>query len=115
MAGLYNKRFRLWLALLSQSNLIRWIDGEVKPASEATVSVYDHGLLYGDGIFEGIRFYNKKAFRLDEHLNRLYDSSCVLGIGLPMSMEDISLAIKETMHAYQSCEINYLFYAKAGS
>jgi len=81
-----------------------WIDGEVKPASEAMVSVYDHGLLYGDGIFEGIRFYNKRAFRLDEHLNRLYDSSCVLGITLPMSLEDISLAIKVTIHAYQSCD-----------
>lgn len=81
-----------------------WIDGEVKPASEATVSVYDHGLLYGDGIFEGIRFYNKTAFRLDEHLNRLYDSSCVLGITLPMSLDAISLAIKETIDAYQSCD-----------
>jgi branched-chain amino acid aminotransferase len=45
-----------------------WINGSIVPASEARVSVFDHGLLYGDGVFEGIRFYRGKAFRLDAHL-----------------------------------------------
>lgn len=83
-----------------ENNAVCWIDGEIKPASEAKVSVYDHGLLYGDGIFEGIRFYNKKAFRMETHLKRLHDSARVLRISLPMSLTDISLAIEETISAY---------------
>jgi hypothetical protein len=51
------------------------INGRLVPKSEATVSVYDHGLLYGDGVFEGLRSYGGKVFRLEEHLRRLWDSA----------------------------------------
>lgn len=49
-----------------------WVNGELKPKNEASVSVYDHGLLYGDGVFEGIRVYNGKIFKLEQHMDRLY-------------------------------------------
>ena len=52
-----------------------WINGEIIPAHAATISVFDHGLLYGDGVFEGIRFYNRRSFRLQEHLQRLERSA----------------------------------------
>jgi branched-chain amino acid aminotransferase len=52
-----------------------WMDGELMPAALARVFVFDRGLLYGDGVFEGIRFYQGQAFRLQEHLQRLADSA----------------------------------------
>ena len=52
-----------------------WVDGQLVPREEAPVSVFDHGLLYGDGVFEGIRIYDRRIFRLDAHLDRLYDSA----------------------------------------
>ena len=55
-----------------------WIDGSIMPASEAKISVFDHGFLYGDGVFEGVRFYNGKAFRLSLHLKRLQRSAQAL-------------------------------------
>ena len=51
-----------------------YLDGALVPESQAKVSVFDHGLLYGDGVFEGIRFYNGRVFRLEQHMRRLYDS-----------------------------------------
>src|ERR1044072_4414899 len=51
------------------------LDGKLVPEAEAKISVFDHGLLYGDGVFEGIRFYNGRVFRLEEHLERLWDSA----------------------------------------
>jgi branched-subunit amino acid aminotransferase/4-amino-4-deoxychorismate lyase len=56
-----------------------YIDGAFYPESEAKISVFDHGLLYGDGVFEGIRFYNGKVFRLEEHIERLYKSAAAHG------------------------------------
>ncbi|NLA32143.1 MAG: branched-chain amino acid aminotransferase, partial [Methanomicrobiales archaeon] len=55
--------------------MIIYLDGKYVPEEEAKVSVFDHGLLYGDGVFEGIRAYNGRVFRLDEHIARLYDSA----------------------------------------
>src|SRR6059058_38571 len=52
-----------------------YIDGKFYSEADAKVSVFDHGLLYGDGVFEGIRFYNDRVFRLEEHLDRLWDSA----------------------------------------
>jgi branched-chain amino acid aminotransferase len=62
-----------------------WVNGKMVPKSQATVSVYDHGLLYGDGIFEGIRVYNGKIFKLEQHMDRLYDCAdkIFLDIGVP--------------------------------
>ena len=65
-----------------------YVDGKFVPESEAKVSVFDHGLLYGDGIFEGIRFYNGRVFRLEEHHDRLWDSARSICLEIPMSPED---------------------------
>jgi branched-chain amino acid aminotransferase len=73
------------------------IDGNFVPASEAKVSVFDHGLLYGDGIFEGIRFYNGAVFRLDEHLDRLWDSARSICLEIPISREEMTEALLETI------------------
>src|SRR5205823_5546466 len=62
-----------------------YVDGKFYAEGEAKVSVFDHGLLYGDGIFEGIRFYNGRVFRLEEHLERLWDSARSICLQVPMS------------------------------
>ena len=54
-----------------EKELLVWLNGELVPKSQAKISVYDHGLLYGDGVFEGIRAYSGRGFMLDEHLDRL--------------------------------------------
>src|SRR5215469_7689729 len=68
---------------------IIYIDGKFYPEADAKVSVFDHGLLYGDGIFEGIRFYNGRVFRLEEHLERLWDSARAIMLTIPMTMEEM--------------------------
>jgi len=67
--------------------MLIYIDGEFLPKAEAKVSVFDHGLLYGDGVFEGIRSYNGRVFKLDEHLERLYDSAKSIMLEIPISIE----------------------------
>lgn len=74
-----------------------YIDGEFVPQEEARVSVFDHGFLYGDGVFEGIRAYNGKVFRLDEHIDRLYDSARVIDLKIPVSREEFKNIILETL------------------
>jgi len=74
-----------------------YIDGQFYPESEAKVSVFDHGLLYGDGIFEGIRFYNGRVFKLDEHLERLWDSARALMLTIPMTIKEMEAATLETI------------------
>ena len=74
-----------------------YIDGNLVPESEAKISVLDHGLLYGDGIFEGIRAYKGVVFKLREHIERLYDSAKFLKIEIPMSKEELIEAILETI------------------
>jgi branched-chain amino acid aminotransferase len=66
-------------------NLKIYIDGNFYDQSEAKISVFDHGLLYGDGVFEGIRFYNDRVFRLEEHIDRLWDSAKAIAMELPLS------------------------------
>ena len=77
-------------------NLI-YINGEFVPAEKASVSVFDHGFLYGDGVFEGIRAYDGKVFRLEEHVRRLFDSAQAIMLCIPMTQEEMILAILETM------------------
>ncbi|MBI4388207.1 MAG: hypothetical protein HY582_04115, partial [Candidatus Omnitrophica bacterium] len=60
-----------------------YLNGEFYPKSEAKVSVFDHGLLYGDGVFEGIRSYNCLVFKLKEHLDRLYESAHTIMLQIP--------------------------------
>ena len=74
-----------------------YLDGKFVPAEEAAVSVYDHGLLYGDGVFEGIRAYNGRVFRLEEHVKRLYDSAKAIMLEIPMTEEEMAAAIRETL------------------
>src|SRR3954465_6805108 len=74
-----------------------YIDGKFFAEQDAKVSVFDHGLLYGDGIFEGIRFYNGRVFRLEEHLERLWDSARSICLEIPMSMPAMTEALLETI------------------
>jgi branched-chain amino acid aminotransferase len=76
---------------------IIYLNGSFVPKEEAKVSVFDHGLLYGDGVFEGIRFYNGRVFRLDEHLQRLYDSAKAIRMEIPLKPEEMEEAILETI------------------
>ena len=71
-----------------------WINGTLQAAAEARLSVYDHGLLYGDGIFEGIRYYRGTPFRLEAHLRRLEDSAAALGLSLPVDGPGLTAAIR---------------------
>jgi branched-chain amino acid aminotransferase len=74
-----------------------YIDGRFVPAEEASVSVFDHGLLYGDGVFEGIRAYNGRVFRLKEHVSRLYDSAKAIMLSIPVSQDEMAEIILETL------------------
>src|SRR5690349_4613381 len=74
-----------------------YINGKFYSEADAKVSVFDHGLLYGDGIFEGIRFYNGRVFRLGEHLDRLWDSARSICLEIPMTKQSMTEAILETI------------------
>ena len=74
-----------------------YIDGEFFSEAEAKISVFDHGLLYGDGIFEGIRFYNGRVFRLEEHLERLWDSARSICLDIPIDRKEMTEALLETI------------------
>jgi branched-chain amino acid aminotransferase len=74
-----------------------FLDGKFVPEADAKVSVFDHGLLYGDGIFEGIRFYNGRVFRLEEHLERLWDSARSICLEIPMDRGEMTEALLETI------------------
>ncbi len=76
-----------------------WLDGKLVSRDEAKVSVFDHATLYGDGCFEGIRFYSGKVFRLEEHIVRLFNSMRYLNITLPWSFEEVCKATEETVAA----------------
>ena len=76
-----------------------YLDGQIVPESQAKVSVFDHGLLYGYGVFEGIRFYNGRVFRLEEHTRRLYDSAKSILLQIPMTPEEMIQATVETVRA----------------
>src|SRR5258708_2427506 len=78
-------------------NLKIYIDGNFYPESEAKISVFDHGLLYGDGVFEGIRFYQGRVFRLEEHIARLWDSAKGIALEIPMSASELTAATLETI------------------
>ena len=75
------------------------IDGQLLDEADAKISVFDHGLLYGDGVFEGIRFYNGRVFKLEEHMDRLYDSAKVICLTIPASKEQLTEDLLETIRA----------------
>jgi len=76
-----------------------WLDGNLVDESEAKISVFDHGLLYGDGVFEGIRFYNGRVFRLEEHIRRLFDSARAIILNLPWTVEEVMKFTCDTVAA----------------
>ncbi len=76
-----------------------WMDGEIVPVSEARVSVFDHALLYGDGVFEGIRIYNGRIFKEAEHIQRICESAKCILIDMPLTPDELSKAMHETMDA----------------
>ncbi len=74
-----------------------YLNGQFVTKEQATVSVYDHGFLYGDGIFEGIRIYNGNIFKCKAHLNRLYDSAKSIMLEIPLTYEEMEQALVETL------------------
>lgn len=74
-----------------------YVDGDYYDEANAKVSVFDHGLLYGDGVFEGIRFYNRRVFKLEEHMERLYDSARAICLEIPTDREELTEALLETI------------------
>ncbi len=76
-----------------------YINGELVAKDEAKISVYDHGLLYGDGVFEGIRVYGGNVFLLKEHVGRLYESAGAIRLEIPISADDMTSAVRDTVAA----------------
>ncbi len=76
-----------------------WLNGKLVPPDQATVSVYDHGLLYGDGVFEGIRAYNGRVFKLASHLKRLYASAAAIRLEIPYEVDTLGQAVRDTVSA----------------
>ena len=76
-----------------------YVAGNLVPAEQAMVSVFDHGLLYGDGIFEGIRVYSGKVFLLTEHVGRLYESAIAIRLQIPLSKAQMTTAVEDTVRA----------------
>jgi branched-chain amino acid aminotransferase len=84
-----------------------WIDGKLYDKADAKISVYDHGLLYGDGVFEGIRVYNGKVFECSAHIERLWASAKAIRLNIPISREQMCTAIEETVRAntFKDCYV----------
>jgi branched-chain amino acid aminotransferase len=82
---------------LVAKELVVYVDGEWFPKSRATISVFDHGMLYGDGVFEGIRVYNGVIFQFKEHLDRLYSSAKSIKLNIPLPSQDMTAAVVETI------------------
>ena len=82
---------------MEKKELLIYIDGKYCPKPEAKISVYDHGFLYGDGVFEGIRAYNGSVFKLREHIDRLYASARAIMLEIPMTKEEMVKTVIETL------------------
>ena len=92
-----------------------WIDGRVVDAKEATVPVTDHGLLYGDGIFEGIRTYDRRVFRLEDHLRRFADSARAISLALPIDAHGLAKIVLETAREFGRDDAYMRLVATRGS
>jgi branched-chain amino acid aminotransferase len=79
-----------------------YVNGKLCGKDDATVSVFDHGFLYGDGVFEGIRVYEGNVFRLKEHLDRLYASACTIALSIPLDREEMAQAVLDTVAANEA-------------
>jgi branched-chain amino acid aminotransferase len=76
-----------------------YVAGTLFDQQDAKVSVYDHGLLYGDGVFEGLRSYSGRVFRLGQHIDRLFDSARAIHLVIPMGKDELAQAVKDTLAA----------------
>jgi branched-chain amino acid aminotransferase len=76
-----------------------WLDGKLVDEADAKISVFDHGLLYGDGVFEGIRVYSSRIFELDAHIKRLYESAKAIRLEIPMKRDELIGAVEKTVEA----------------
>ncbi len=76
-----------------------YINGKLVPEEQAVISVFDHGLLYGDGVFEGIRVYGGKVFLLDQHIERLYEGARAIRLEIPLSEQELTQAVEQTVAA----------------
>lgn len=76
-----------------------YLNGKLVPKAQATVSVFDHGFLYGDGVFEGIRVYDGNIFRLEEHIDRLYESAKTIDLKIPLTPDKMTRATLDTVAA----------------
>jgi branched-chain amino acid aminotransferase len=76
-----------------------WLNGKLVDREEAKITVFDHGLLYGDGVFEGIRVYNSRVFELDAHIKRLYESAKAIRLTIALSQSELAGAVEETVEA----------------
>ena len=83
---------------------ICWMEGKIHPLSEARISVRDHGLLYGDGVFEGVRFYHGTPFMLREHLQRLQDSARAIGLDCPWQPEELTDIVMQVVAAFSEAQ-----------
>lgn len=84
-------------ARIAKENLFVYVDGQLLPRAKATVSVFDHGLLYGDGVFEGIRAYSGVVFKLKEHIDRLYESANYIRLSIHIEKDQMIEAVLETL------------------
>lgn len=82
-----------------RAGLMVWMGDEVVPVDQAKISVFDHGILYGDGVFEGIRIYNGKIFKEAEHVRRLWESAEAIRLQMPMTEDQLKRAMRDTMRA----------------
>jgi branched-chain amino acid aminotransferase len=94
-----------------------WIDGKLVNKEDAKISVYDHGLLYGDGVFEGIRVYAGRIFRAKQHLRRLYESAQAIRLTVPLSQDEFLAAIEQTVKVnnFNECYVRALVTRGAGT
>jgi branched-chain amino acid aminotransferase len=76
-----------------------WLDGKLVDEADAKITVFDHGLLYGDGVFEGIRVYSSRIFELEAHIKRLYDSAKAIRLEIPMGRDELIGAVEKTVEA----------------
>src|SRR5687767_11610697 len=100
-----------------QRSLQIWLDGHLVDKADAKVSVYDHGLLYGDGVFEGIRVYNGRIFEVDTHLKRLYLSAKAIRLEIPYTKEQVKDAMEQTVRAngFTDCYIRLVVTRGVGT
>lgn len=98
------------------AQLLVWVDGRLVPKAEAVVNVFDHGLLYGDGVFEGIRIYNGRIFEAEAHIDRLYESAKAIRLQIPIPPQAWVEAIYETARAngFHECYIRAVVTRGAG-